>query len=161
MKVAYLIKESPTAPPPVAPAHPHLFLPPAQVHGFRTAPNFHPVPPTHCPDDDDRSALPPASNALGLSDLYSLPQATTQAEPLVSDHLIHPSNPTGDSTPTAGSSVGEVPTPVSEVEPPTQSLLKSSGLTYEKFLESYYNSSDWVTNPAFNPDFDFFPMTGL
>jgi len=161
VKVAHLIKESPTALPPVVPAHPHLFLPPAQVHGLDMAPNLHATPPMYYPKDDDRSALPPASNALGLSDLRSLPQATTQAKPLVSDHLIHPSNSTGDSTPTAGSSAGEVPTPVSEVEPPTQSLLRNSGLTYEKFLENFYNSSDWVANPAFNPDFDLFLMTGL
>ena len=108
------------------------------------------------------NALPPANNALGLLDFRPLSQATTQAESLVShDHPIHPSNSLGDSTPTAGTSMGEAPTPVLEAEPPTQSLMRSSGLAYDKSLESYYYSNDWEGNPAFNPTFDLFSMTEL
>ena len=108
------------------------------------------------------NALPPTNHALDLLDFRSLPQATAPAEPLASSgHPTSPPSPTGDSTPTAGSSTGEVPTPVQEAEPPTQSLVGSSDLIYDKFLEGYYNNNDWEANSAFNPDFDLFSTTEL
>jgi len=166
VKDAYPVEESPPVPPPVVQTHPHFFLP--QVHGIGMAPNF-PAMSTYRHDGGLRNlerhghnALPPANNALGLLDFRPLSQATTQAEPLVSrDHPIYPSNSPGDSTPTAGTSMGEVPTPVLEAELPTESLMKSSGLIYDKSLESYYYSNDWEGNSEFNPVFDLFSMTEL
>ena len=105
---------------------------------------------------------PPADNAFGLLDLRSPPQTTDKAEPLVaSSHPICPPNSTGNSTPTTGSSTGEVPSPVSEAEPPTQSLMRSSVFTYDGFLGSHYNDNDWEADSIFNPNFDLFSMTEL
>ena len=98
-----------------------------------------------------RNALIPASNAHGPSDFCSLPQVTTPAEPLVNPEprVILP-NSAGDSTPTAGSSTGEVQIPESEAEPPAQALVRGSGFTHYNHLESYYNDNGWEVNPAFN-----------
>lgn len=165
VNVTHLTKESPTAPPPV----PHFFPPPAQVHGFGMVPNFYAMPSMHHhnsgihnPERHDHNGLTPASGALNLSAFRPLPQATALTEPPASSGpQIVPQNQADDSIPAAGSSVNEVPTPKSETEPPTQALAKSSHLSYDNLLESYYNNDDWEFDPAFNPDFDPFSSTRL
>jgi len=59
--------------------------------------------------------------------------------------------------------MGEVmtPTPYLEAEPPTQALVNSPNLTFDKLLEGYYHSNDWEVDPTFNPGFDTFSMMGL
>lgn len=168
VKVAHFIKESSTAPPVVS-TLPHSPPSPAQMHGFGMAPNFHAIPEFvyhHNLGLDDlerlgHSILTPASNTLGLPDFHTLPQESTPVEPPVSPGpQIVPSNTTEDSIPTPGS-VGEVLTPKSEAEPPTQALAKSSDLTYDELLESFYNNNDWGIDPTFNSDFDPFSLMGL
>ena len=167
-KMAHFIKDSSTAPPPVVPSHPQFFPPPAQMHGFGMVPNFYTMPSMYHHNGGLRNmdrhgyyASTPASNMLGLSGFRSLPQAAIQAEPPVSDSPpTHSSNSAGDPTTTASSSMGEVPTPESEVKPPTQPLAESSGLICEKLFGDYYDGSGWEGNPAFNPDFDPFTMGG-
>jgi hypothetical protein len=137
--------------------------------GFGMTPNFHVMPSMYHHNDGlgnlerhGHNASPPANNALGLSDSRLLPQATAQPKSMVSSgHLIRPPNSTGDSTLTAGSSTGEVPTPVPEPEPPTQSLVGSSDLTLDKFLETCYNNNDWEAGSSFITDFDPFSLTDL
>jgi hypothetical protein len=174
VKVPHLSDQFSDAPSSVVPTHPHPFLSPAQMHGFGMAPNFraapsvyHPTPGSgndglHNPEWHGHNTLIPASNALGPSDFHPLPHATTVAKPLVGpDPWIVPSDSTGDSTTTASSSTGEVPTPGSEAEPPTQAMMGNSDLTYDKLLDSYLHSSAWGANPAFNLDLDPFSMMGL
>jgi len=98
------------------------------------------------PDLCDHNALIPTSNTLGLSDFFQPPRATTLAEPLVNPgpRVILP-NLTRDSTPTADSSTGEIPTPGSEAEPPTKGLVGGSKFTN-------YNNHGWEVNSAFDPD---------
>lgn len=174
VKVAHFTDQPSTAPSSVVPTHPHPFLSPAQMYDFGVAQNFHAAPPVyhptpgsgndglHNPERHGHNTLIPASNMLGPSDLHQLPHATAVAKPPVNpDPRIDPSDSTGDSATTTSSSVGEVPTPESEAEPPTQALVGSSGLTYDKLMDSYFHSNGWEVNPVFNPDFDSFSMMGL
>jgi len=144
------------------------------MHGFGTTPNFHAAPftyhPTpssgnggpHGPERRGRSALAPASNTLGPLDLHLSPHATTAVEPTVSlDMWTVLSDSMGDSTTTTSSSMGDVPTPELEAEPPTQALVESSDLSYDKLMDSYFHSNGWEIDQAFNPYFNSFSMVGL
>jgi len=142
----------------LAPTHPH-FLPPAQIHGFGTAPNFQTMPSMY----SSNHGLQHLERYNTTSNRFSL-SATNQAESPISPGLqFLSSGSTGDSTPTTGSSMGEVmtPNPISEAEPPTQALVNSPDLTFDKLLEGYYHSNDWEVDPTFNPGFDTFSMMGL
>jgi hypothetical protein len=114
----------------------------AHMHGFGVVPNVNAMPSirnprtglgngeSHHPGDHDHNTLDSEGDPLSLS--------------------------TGDSTPILSSSAEEVPTLTSEVEPPTHSLMKSLGFTWDEFSESYcYNHDwEWEVNPALHPDFD-------
>lgn len=165
IKVAHLTKESPANPPPVVPAYPH-FPPPAQMHGF-DVPNLQAMPSMYSfqypVELHNYNTLNPTSNALGFSAFQSSSQATTQAEPPVDPNPpILSSSSTGYSTPAAGSSVSGVvtPEPNSEAEPPSQALVNSSDITFDKLLESYCYSNDWEPDPEFDPNFTSFSMMG-
>lgn len=153
------------------PPHPHFLLLPAQMNAFGAAQNFT-IPPMYHPAQGlgsgglynpeqyrhNTSIL--TGNALSLSDSHPLPQATVLAEPPVSSGpWINPPNPMGESTRTAGSSMDEVLTPGSEADPPTQGLVEGSDLTYDKFLESFYDNNNWEVD--FNQHIDPSLMAGL
>ena len=116
----------------------------------------------HYPESHGHNTSTPARNTLGPSDFCPLSQATALAEPLVNPgpRIVLP-NLAGDSTPTASSSTGEVQTPESEAELPTQALVGGSELTYYNHLEDYYCNNGWEVNLAFNPDFNPSSMVGF
>ena len=172
--VAHLADKSTTALPPMITPHPRFFLSPAQMHGSGMVPNFPTMPSMYCPTQGfmngqprnpelhGYNALIRASSALGPSDFYQLPRATTLAQPLVNPgpRVILP-NLTRDSTPTAGSSAGEASTPESEAEPPTQALAGlDSEFTYYNRSESDYKDHKWEVSSAFDPDFNPSSMMG-
>ena len=143
------------------------------MHGFGMVSNFPAIPPMyhpapglgndrpHNPERYDHDASITADNTFDLSCFRQLPQMTTLEESSVSSGpRIIPSNSTGDSSLTAGST-DEVPTPESEVESPTQAVVERSELTYDNLLENYYNNDCWEVDQEFNPNFDPFSMTEL
>jgi len=154
--------------------HPQFFHIPTQMHGSGMVQNFSAMPSMYYPTPGftnlglhnselhDHNVLIPERNATGPSDFYALPQATTLAEPLVNPgpRIVQP-NFMGDSAPTASSSMGKVPAPEFEVEPPTQASVGASGFTFYDHLGSYYTNSGWDVNPAFNPDFNPSSMMGF
>jgi hypothetical protein len=171
VNVAHLVAQSYTDPQHMAQSHPQFFLPSAQKHGFGMAPTpatmpfmYHPGSGgdgLRNPERRGSDALILASNALDLSPFCPLPQTTNLAEPVSSGPRIALPNSTECSTPASGSSIAEAPAPGSEAEPPTQALVESSDLSYDKLLEGYYNNNGWELDPVFNQDFNPFPMMGL
>jgi hypothetical protein len=161
----------------MAPTHPPL-LSAVQVHGFDPKSHGHHVPSMYDPN--------PFSGIGGRHDLSghnhnasgnppSLPSHRPFLQQLyTTGHLVGPSGPravlprwTEDSIPTPGSHTAKTPTPEPEVEPPTQSLVRSlrltygkllgsSALTYLKHLEGCYHDDSWEL--ALDPDFDPFSM---
>jgi len=173
-RFAHPFDKSTTALPPMVTPHPKFFLPPAQMHGSGTVPNFPTMPSMYYPTQGfmngrfhnrelhGYNTLIPARDALGPSGFRPLLQATTLAEPLANPQpRVILQNPTGDSTPTVGSSTGEVQTPESEAEPPTQVLVRGSEFPYHNHSESCDDDNGWEVNPAFNPDFNPSPMMGF
>ena len=173
-RFAHPFDKSTTALPPMVTPHPQFFLP--QMHGSGMVPNFPTMPSMYYPTQGfmngrlhnrelhghGHNALTPASDPLGPSDFRPLLQVATLVESLVNPRpRVIPQNSMGDSTPTAGSSTGEVRTPESEAEPPTQALVRGSEFPYHNHLESYDDDNGWEVIPAFNPDFNPSPMMGF
>ena len=173
MVVAYPADKSTTAPPPMMTPHPQFFLAPSQMLGSGMVPHFptmpsmyHPTPSfmdggLHHPEPHSHNALIPAS-VLSPSDFCPLSQARALVDPLVNPgpRAIPPALPS-DSIPTTGSSTGEVPTPKSEAEPPTQAMVGDSQLTHYSHLGSYYYDHEWEVDPALNIGFDPPPTIGF